>query len=360
MMQTRQRKGWTVRTGWPQSAIVLYLSTAVVLLLSLYAILQSGSSLPSYYNNAANDDVSVDDRMLRNNNMLAQRPPLTPFGDKFYEYEQEFPYPLTCDKNELHNFLQNNYLIDASTGKMNITLVYHIGMVGNWKTVVADQFNTLHKCGTLGIADRLFLTYSNGDKETLDTFIDTLLESNKHKLSRRIIESTKSPWEAPAMNTMVEYCNGSSSPKKEVIFYFHNKGTSKWTKDWRDKKDVPFTYSYVLYWRKYLEYFTIERPHLCLDKLLLSSEDYTTCGPNYHAGAGPNQRQITEHYSGNFFATTCEHINHLEPILTNETSYTATEMWIVGSTWKGKPAKLTTNFKKLYRNLVLPEKYALV
>ena len=193
MMQTRQRKGWTVRTGWPQSAIVLYLSTAVVLLLSLYAILQSGSSLPSYYNNAANDDVSVDDRMLRNNNMLAQRPPLTPFGDKFYEYEQEFPYPLTCDKNELHNFLQNNYLIDASTGKMNITLVYHIGMVGNWKTVVADQFNTLHKCGTLGIADRLFLTYSNGDKETLDTFIDTLLESNKHKLSRRIIESTKSP-----------------------------------------------------------------------------------------------------------------------------------------------------------------------
>lgn len=77
----------------------------------------------------------------------------------------EFPYPLTCDKNDLTAFLRNADLIDNQTGekKIAINIVYHIGMVGNWKTVVEDQFNTMNQCGLLDAADRLYLTYSNGD-----------------------------------------------------------------------------------------------------------------------------------------------------------------------------------------------------
>lgn len=285
--------------------------------------------------------------------------------------EVEFPYPLTCDKNELHQFLQNNNLIDNDqTGekKISITLVYHIGMVGNWETVVADQFHVLNECGTLEIADQLFLTYSNDDEERLLDFIYPLIGDNNRLKIKAVKASTKSPWEGPAMNMMLDHCNESPSPKKEVVFYFHNKGTSRWTEDWQSKIDEPFSYVYALYWRKYLEYFTIERPQLCLDRLLIG--DATSCGPNWREGNGdkfkggihddPNysgrHHPISNHYSGNFWSATCEHINHLEPLMSKQ--YTAGELWI--GTWEGKQAKLTTHFKKLYSNLVVPEEYALV
>ena len=190
-----------------------------------------------------------------------------------YEYEQEFPYPLTCSKNELQTFLESNNLINKATGekKIKITLVYHIGMVGNWHTVVADQFNILNECGTLDIADQLILTYSNSDIKTVLDFIHPLLgPSNRNKI-KTMKESTKVPWEAPAMNQIYDHCTGSDNPKKEVVFYFHNKGTSRWREDWRSTMEEEYSYSYSLYWRKYLEYFTIERPQLCLEKLLVDN-----------------------------------------------------------------------------------------
>eukprot|EP00985_Skeletonema_marinoi_P006743 scaffold2938_cov117-Skeletonema_marinoi.AAC.1 len=135
---------------------------------------------------------------------------------------------------------------------------------------------------------------------------------------------------------MLRHCNSSSSPspKEEVVFYFHNKGTSRWSEDWKSKLDVPESYAYSLYWRLYLEYFTIERPQLCLDQLLLKGA--TSCGPNWRPGNADNfkgrevpkgKHLITNHYSGNFWSATCEHINHLEP-MAGKMWYTDGELWI--------------------------------
>jgi hypothetical protein len=267
--------------------------------------------------------------------------------------EKDFPYPLTCDKNMLHNFLKSNSLIDEATGekKIKVTLVYHIGMIRNWKMVVSDQFDTLNKCGTLDTSDQLLITYSNGDMKMVRDFIYQLLgDQNKHKL-KKVVESTTEPWEVPAVNMMVDHCNGSSAPNDEVIFYFHNKGVSKWSRDWKDKLFEPYTYAFSLYWRKYIEYFTIERPYLCLEKLLL--EKFTSCGPNW------NRRSETygDHYSGNMWAATCDHINHLEPLTTNNTSYTTAEMWV--ESWdKSIPAKITIGAYNLYEHLILPKEYS--
>ena len=278
----------------------------------------------------------------------------------------EFPYQLTCDKNELAAFFRNADLIDNETGekKVSINLVYHIGMVGNWMNVVTDQFNSLNECGLLDAADRLYLTYSNGDGIwPVQHLLTPLLGENLHKV-KSIEESTQSPWEAPAMNMMLRHCNSSPSPKEEVVFYFHNKGTSRWSEDWKSKLDVPESYAYSLYWRKYLEYFTIERPQLCLDQLLLKGA--TSCGPNWRPGNADNfkgrevpkgKHLITNHYSGNFWSATCEHINHLEP-MTGKMWYTDGELWI--GRYEGKQARLTTHFKRLYSNLILPEEYAIV
>ena len=108
------------------------------------------------------------------------------------------------------------------------------------------------------------------------------------------------------INNSESSSTSTSSPpnkKEEVIFYFHNKGTSKYTDDWRSKVHLRRTYAYSLYWRKYIEYYTIERPQLCLEKLLSSTllsskstdreEHYTSCGPNWR----PASDNWGNHYS---------------------------------------------------------------
>ena len=57
-----------------------------------------------------------------------------------------------------------------------------------------------------------------------------------------------------------------------------------------------------------------------------------------------------------FWSATCDHINHLKPLTSKR--YTDGELWI--GTYEGKQAKLTSHFKKLYSNHVVPEEYALV
>ena len=121
------------------------------------------------------------------------------------------------------------------------------------------------------------------------------------------------------------------------------------------------SYAYSLYWRKYLEHYTIERPHLCLDKLLFSDDEgwLTSCGPNWI------EHQWGNHYSGNFWAATCEHINHLE-LTINKYQYWIRNIPLLnyglelqqqgGGTIR--EAKLTSTTKKLYSNLIYPGEYS--
>lgn len=68
---------------------------------------------------------------------------------------------------------------------------------------------------------------------------------------------------------------------------------------------------------------------------------------------------------GNFWSATYDHINHLEPLTSEYISklrpllaYTAAEMWIANSEWKGNPAKLTLNRgRRFYVELIRPEEY---
>ena len=130
-----------------------------------------------------------------------------------------------------------------------------------------------------------------------------------------------------------DYYRDSSSPKQDITFYFHNKGVSRHTTNWKTQLTNK-AYAYVLYWRKYLEYHTIERPYLCLAKLLLlhdnNKENYTSCGPNYAYKSEVGGRFATnDFYGGNFWSATCEHvITNLEPISSTNTEYAAAELWI--------------------------------
>eukprot|EP00957_Ditylum_brightwellii_P054347 4118107-Ditylum_brightwellii.AAC.1 len=87
--------------------------------------------------------------------------------------------------------------------------------------------------------------------------------------------------------------------------------------------DQEWSYSRSLYWRKYMTYFLLERPRLCVN-VLTKSLGYT-CGVELHHYPG-------SHYSGNFWSASCKYIREspaLQPIDATETKYTAAEFWLL-------------------------------
>jgi hypothetical protein len=225
-------------------------------------------------------------------------------------------------------------------------------MLNNWKQVVTDQLTTISKCG-LGtiIASSFTVSYSNGSPTELRQVL------NRYPFARKaqLIQALKVPWEEEAMLATSRLCANAMQPT--IVFYFHSKGTSKFHEDWRDKLNTSWSYSRSLYWRKLMEYFTLERPHLCLQKIV--HEGANTCGILLHAHSW--------HYAGNFWVASCDYIHRIRPM--NSTwcrqvhgEYNCAEMWIgsgIGETLDETKfvdllPGVTTN---LYDELILPEMY---
>ncbi len=264
----------------------------------------------------------------------------------------EFDYPLTCR--------QPPRILSYNRTLYQVALVYHVGMLHNWKEVVTDQLTTLYKCGLGTIASSFTVTYSNGNSTDLRQVLHPFPFARKAQL----IPAYQSPWEEQAMLATSRLCANATYTSQQpshptIVFYFHSKGTSKYHHDWRYKLNTSWSYSRSLYWRKFMEYYTLERPHLCLNKIV--HEGAKTCGIMIkHVGDG-------WHYSGTFWAASCDYINSMRPI--NSTwcrqvnmEYNCAEFWI-GSGMQDTLEErkfvdlhpgFTTN---LYDNLVLPDTY---
>ena len=291
-----------------------------------------------------------------------------------------------------------------------VAVAFHVGMVKNWKTIVHDQMTTFTKCGLFNIVNEIMISYSNGSqKDLLDVLYPMLLlgnanvkfdvidmdtststsryddynnshtnavtsnnindQSNHKRIKLTTVKATSKPWEGPAMNMIYEYCQHQNATKTTttttttttsrelppVVFYFHNKGASKFKSNWKSQWNRSRTYSHSLYWRKYLEYFLIERPQLCLEELWFRNA--STCGTNWHW-------RMKNHYSGNFWSSSCHHIvENLRPLGNSDTNYVAAEFWLgkVRKQRQPKPKiKHSTYFstrRKLYQQLIMPEEY---
>jgi len=156
--------------------------------------------------------------------------------------EQEFPYPLTCNRNDLREFLFSKNLENVLGEKsFRLSLVYHVGMVKNWQNIVHDQLRTLVQCGLLRIADEFLFTFSNGSEQELMRFVHRLI-GDEYAQKIAVKKSGGKPWEATAMNLIHQRCQEDTSPKTSIVFYFHNKGCSRWKADWRDNTKESFTY----------------------------------------------------------------------------------------------------------------------
>ena len=174
-------------------------------------------------------------------------------------------------------------------------------------------------CGLGKQISNFILTYSSGNVTDLTEIMQTY-----DVRPDIIIEATEPPWEVNAMNAVHTHCSAKTADdRKNLVFYFHNKGASKYDPNWKEhlKSNYTFkTYANSLYWRKYMEYFTLERPHLCIDQIV--NHMHPTCGVK-------RAREPSNHYSGNFWFTSCDYVATLPQCCdyggTARSKYTAAE-----------------------------------
>jgi hypothetical protein len=262
-------------------------------------------------------------------------------------YEQEFPYDTTCPRY----CWEDEYLGNGVHGKnATIAVAYHVGMLNNWRNVVIDQLQTLHRCGLGHAARHLLLSHSGGGSARAVT--DLMKPYGFSFELVRTVQGQRLPYEAPMMNALHEYCTGRP---EAVVFYFHSKGVTRYNPNWRNTTDQERSYSRVLYWRKSMEYFILERPQLCLDAIL--NRNKSACGTHY-------RRRPRPHFSGNFWAASCEYLAALPPLNLSDADpkYIAAELWIgkgydenrfVGL-WGERPAGGQMD---LYKHWIQPSEY---
>jgi hypothetical protein len=157
------------------------------------------------------------------------------------------------------------------------------------------------------------------------------------------------------------------------VYYFHNKGVSHHKNDdWVQNCAPNLTesgYCHVIHWRKYMESFLLERPTLCLRAMLYHGA--LTCGVNL-------RWYYRWHYSGNFWAASCDYIATLPPTIQLQQSLPPGQElynYIAAETWLGYSIFDPLNYTKhvelfhsnvvfpdsnsdLYYNLILPQQYA--
>mmetsp|Transcript_3573 Transcript_3573/g.6205 ORF Transcript_3573/g.6205 Transcript_3573/m.6205 type:complete len:379 (-) Transcript_3573:491-1627(-) len=210
---------------------------------------------------------------------------------------EEWWYPLTCPTKSF------------STGNYSVVVGYHVGMMNNWRNIVLDQLQTLYKCGVGELSSHLYVTYSNNDtKNTLED-LKAMFKRYPFAFKASFSPSMGQPVEGGAINFLHSHCQKrevhyQNTSHDTVAFYFHTKGSSRWEKDWRKALGSSFSYSNVLAWRKYMEYFLLERPQICINQII--NEGMYGCGSWWL----PQKR----FYGGNFWAASCHYLQSLKPL----------------------------------------------
>jgi len=167
-------------------------------------------------------------------------------------------------------------------------------MVRNWREIVEDQLSTLENCGLGYMASSITLSYNNPQKNTpTESSIHQIQDVLKKYLFTsqvevNFIEAASKTYERPIMEDIASFCQKSVDRiNTTIVFYFHNKGSSKYV-DKTETEEFDH-YRNTQYWRKYMEYFLLERPTLCARAIL--NHGTMTCGVNM-------RKQPSRHYSG--------------------------------------------------------------
>jgi len=198
------------------------------------------------------------------------------------------------------------------------------------KDILMDQIRYLKKSGLYNKLDYIFITL-------LGKHIHII---NDYKIKLIYYSTNPNDWEFPHIQRIKYFADNIQQNIK--ILQIHTKGVF----------NKPFSHE----WRKYLEYFLIEKHELCLSML----DHFYTVGTNLQYYFD-NVRKYRNHFSGNFWWSHSNYIKTLSLIEKNEDRFSV-EHWLIGNLEKNDYRyflSLHHTPYDLYQNAIKPEEYNL-
>lgn len=182
-----------------------------------------------------------------------------------------------------------------------IFIVYHVAVLGIWEQIVREQLDLLQSTG-LGIeSEKIFVQITGVANSAQFQNVKYLFEgySFSHKIQFRYYK-TLDFFEFPSIKQVQNLAKRYLNAK---ILYFHTKGVSHGLQNTKTENGRwnAQQVANLKQWRKFMEYFTIEKWQDCLAVL----EHYDCCGTDWlEAG-----REKAKHFSGNFWWANASYIN---------------------------------------------------
>jgi hypothetical protein len=163
-----------------------------------------------------------------------------------------------------------------------INIFYHVCLINNGFTIAAEQLHLLSISGLLHNSNSLNIGLLYDSEKNRDEFLHLVntynIDSNINFLYKEV---NSNQWE---QDTAIGFKKHSDSVQDdEYIFYFHNKGPTRY----KTSGELGSRY-----WRQYLEYHTILKWKDCITKLDDGNE---SCGTQWLDGF------YGGHYSGTFY-----------------------------------------------------------
>lgn len=170
----------------------------------------------------------------------------------------------------------------------NIAIVYHIATLNNWENIAQEQIETLQSSGLWEACDSLTVTVVGEQISEVQDLFQNWKESKKFKIVHA--SNDLHQYEFPGIEMVQSIAQHQPTAK---ILYMHTKGLLHYKQH---------TEHNVYLWRKYMEYFTIERWQDCIKTL----DSADLCGVDY------SKSPSGSYFSGNFwwarasYITTCK------------------------------------------------------
>jgi hypothetical protein len=201
--------------------------------------------------------------------------------------------PLNFNVSEIEKNLHN--------GVVCFMHVCNIDVNGEPKgiNIFNDQLDYIKKTGLYDKLDYIFVTLLGKN----------VLLTHDYKIKVIYYSENVSEWEFPNMQRIKYFADNIS--KKVKILQIHTKGVTN--------KDHAYE------WRKYLEYFLIEKNSICLHAL----DSYKCVGVNQQYYYD-DENKYRNHFSGNFWWANSDYIKTL-PILQIVEDRYAVEHWLIGN-----------------------------
>jgi len=203
---------------------------------------------------------------------------------------------------------------------MKIIVAYHAYMFGQYMDMMTEQFRLLIHSGLYNACDKLYIGITTSENMEPKHGIEwakgfyNFATSGKTEPEKKV-EIVVYPENLELRQTLCWIRDYSKENPDDYILFFHTKGMTC--------KEQPFVdCAAVTDWRRYMEYFVIERWKDCIQKL---DEGYDACGVLWNSDTSLG---FYPHFSGAFFWVKASYINTLNHDYLNGKSYYDQEFWI--------------------------------